>query len=188
MLQNTFIEWIIIQTEMRNLILYCYLFWYLWIMFACHAAFPLTLSDFRSCLLMSFYVGFALNAAAYHKKGANQKTKENRKSKNKMSNYSSTHIILQTQIETQNDNCNANQLNHNRATRYCLSNIFLIARFFLIPFCVSSMSIACNKSDGCTSFLLPKKQSLCIQQIIFQVTILVLGFILHRYVERRHCT
>lgn len=129
-------QWFEHQTQFHNLILYCYLFWYCWIMLRCQAIFEMNGSDMLMCLMMSFFVGVALNSSAY---------------RSPFKKY--------------------------------MANIFQIGRFFLIPFCVSSLSIGCTKSNQC-HFLFPTESSKIVQQWIFQLLILIIGLIIHYVINK----
>ena len=61
-----------------------------------------------------------------------------------------------------------------------LKHPFKIARFFAIPFCVSTSSIACTMAgdDECV-LLFPVDQFLCIMQIAGMIAIFVAGLFIH---------
>ena len=61
-----------------------------------------------------------------------------------------------------------------------IQNPFKISKFFLIPLCVSSLSIGCTKSDAC-AFLIPTDTMMLTSQMLFQIAILTFGSLLQMY-------
>eukprot|EP01083_Nonionella_stella_P057370 150626_1 len=61
-----------------------------------------------------------------------------------------------------------------------LTNYFKIGRFWIIPFCVSSISVACNTSATQCKFLFPTDHRLLIVHIVGMFGILVIGCFVHQ--------
>ena len=128
-----FYQWLYGQTVLANLILYAYLFWYLWLMIT-HGAAEMPNNTFKVAIVMSCFVGFALNSAAY------------------------------TPPLT--------------GPNGYLRHKFKIIRFFLIPFCVSSVSIACDSTKECR-LLFPTLSFELVIQILVMFTIVFGGSFIH---------
>ena len=60
-----------------------------------------------------------------------------------------------------------------------IRNPFKITRFWLIPFCVSSISVACNAAEDECQLLFPTDKILCIYLICIMIGIMLIGSIIH---------
>eukprot|EP01084_Bolivina_argentea_P062007 113369_1 len=60
-----------------------------------------------------------------------------------------------------------------------IHNYFKMIRFYIIPFCVSSISVACNASKSQCKLLFPTDTTLLIYHISIMFAILIIGSIIH---------
>merc|ERR1740123_1369646 len=60
-----------------------------------------------------------------------------------------------------------------------LKQPYKIIRFFLIPFCVSSISVACNASPNECRLLFPRDGTLLAMLISIMLSILIVGSFIH---------